>query len=156
MSAPADNPGVKVPPPLFYVSGFLAGAALEKWAARLAIGPRQPLAAIGWCLALAALAFAAWAMITFWRARTAIIPHRPASRLVRHGPYRFTRNPMYVALTTLYVGLALLFNIAWPLLFLPIVLLAMTLFVIRREERYLLRTFGEDYARFMREVRRWV
>ena len=95
-------------------------------------------------------------MITFWRARTAIIPHRPASRLVRHGPYRFTRNPMYVALTALYVGLALLFNVAWPLVVLPVVLWLLWHVVIRHEERYLLFAFGGDYAAFTREVRRWL
>ena len=151
-----NSPGVKFPPPLIYVLGFAAGALLEQRVVRLVIGPRQPLAAIGWALSLGALAFAGWAMITFWRARTAIIPHRPASRLVRHGPYRFTRNPMYVALTALYVGLSLLFDVAWPLILLPVVLVLLWWFVIRREERYLRAAFGEEDERFTREVRRWV
>jgi protein-S-isoprenylcysteine O-methyltransferase Ste14 len=151
-----DHPDVRFPPPLIFVLGFAAGALLEQRVVRLVIGPRQPLAAIGWALSLGALAFAAWAMITFWRARTAIIPHRPASRLVRHGPYRFTRNPMYVAMTALYLGLSLLFDVGWPLILLPAVLVLLWWFVIRREERYLRAAFGEEYERFTREVRRWV
>jgi protein-S-isoprenylcysteine O-methyltransferase Ste14 len=63
---------------------------------------------------------------------------------------------MYVGMTTLYIGLALIFNVAWPLLLLPLVLLSMWYLVIRHEERYLCRAFGEEYERFMREVRRWL
>lgn len=150
------SPGVKFPPPLIFVLGFLAGLGLERWVHRIELGPRQALAWLGWMLAAGALAFAGWAMITFWRARTAIIPHRPASRLVRHGPYRFTRNPMYVALASLYIGLALIFNVAWPIVMLPLVLVLLWRFVIAREERYLLSAFGEEYATFQREVRRWL
>ena len=87
-------------------------------------------------------------MVTFWRARTAIIPHRPASRLVRHGPYRFTRNPMYVGLTGLYTGLALIFNVGWPLVLLPLVLVVLWGVVIQREERYLRAAFGKSTPRF--------
>ena len=150
------SPGVRFPPPFIFVLGFLSGLVLERWVHRIPLGSRRPLALAGWTLAVAALALAGWAMITFWRARTAIIPHRPASRLVRHGPYRFTRNPMYVALAALYVGLALLFNVAWPLVLLPAVLWLLWHLVIRHEERYLLFAFGDDYAAFTREVRRWL
>lgn len=151
-----DSPGIKFPPPIIFVLGFCAGAALEQRVVRLMLGPRQPLAAVGWAVMAAALVLGAWAMITFVRARTAIIPHRPASRLVRHGPYRFTRNPMYVAMTTLYVGLSLLFDIAWPLLLLPVVLALLWFTVIRHEERYLRHAFGEEYEGLMRDVRRWL
>jgi protein-S-isoprenylcysteine O-methyltransferase Ste14 len=151
-----NSPGVRFPPPFIFVLGFLAGLGLERWVYRMSFGSRRPLALAGWTLAVAALALGGWAMITFWRARTAIIPHRPASRLVRHGPYRFTRNPMYVALTALYVGLALLFNVAWPLVVLPAVLWLLWHLVIRHEERYLHFAFGGDYAAFTREVRRWL
>jgi len=151
-----NSPGVKFPPPLIFVTGFLAGLALERWVYRTSLGPRGTLAAAGWALAIAAIAFAGWGMVTFWRARTAIIPHRPASNLVRHGPYRFTRNPMYVGLTGLYTGLALMFNVGWPLVMLPFVLVGLWVLVIRREERYLLAAFGKEYAAFQREVRRWL
>jgi protein-S-isoprenylcysteine O-methyltransferase Ste14 len=151
-----DSAGIKFPPPIVYVGGFFAGALLEQHVVRITIGPRQPLAAIGWALGAAAIALMLWGVFTFRRARTAIIPHLPASRLVRHGPYRFTRNPMYVGLTAIYIGLSLLFNVAWPLVLLPAVLALMWVFVIRREEGYLRRAFGEEYDLFTREVRRWL
>lgn len=151
-----EHPGVKFPPPFIFALGFLAGLALERWVYRTSLGPRRPLTAIGGVLAIAALVFAGWAIVTFWRARTAILPHRPASRLVRSGPYRVSRNPIYTALSALYTGLALIFNMAWPLVLLPAVLWLLWHFVIEREERYLLSAFGEEYAAFARDVRRWL
>lgn len=145
---------MKFPPPFLFVLGFVAGLALERWFFRSSLGGRRPVA--GWALVLAALAFGFWGIVTFWRARTAVLPHRPARRLVRSGPYRFSRNPMYTGVTTLYLGLALLFDLAWPLVLLPLVLVLLWRLVIRHEERYLLRAFGEEYAAYQRDVRRWL
>jgi protein-S-isoprenylcysteine O-methyltransferase Ste14 len=76
--------------------------------------------------------------------------------LVTSGPYRFSRNPMYVGLSALYLGLALLFNVAWPLALFPVVVMALFRLVIRREERYLAEAFGETYALYAQRVRRWL
>jgi protein-S-isoprenylcysteine O-methyltransferase Ste14 len=75
---------------------------------------------------------------------------------VTGGPYRRTRNPMYVAMTLLYLGASLLMNGLWPLLALPVVLAALTFAVIRREERYLSSAFGAEYDAYRRRVRRWL
>jgi len=151
-----DHPHVPFPPPFLFVGGFLGGLAIERWVYRMPLGPRRPLAIAGWALALAGLGLGGWAIVTFLRARTAIIPHQPATRLVRSGPYRVSRNPMYTALTSLYLGLGLLFNVAWPLVALPLVLVSLWTFVIRHEERYLRAAFGDEYAAFARDVRRWL
>ena len=71
---------------------------------------------------------------------------RPTTAIVERGPYRFTRNPMYLAMAFAYVGLSLLFNNLWALALLPAVLLVIDVFVIRREERYLIAKFGDSYA----------
>ena len=92
----------------------------------------------------------------FRRSRTSIIPVRPATALVIAGPYRFTRNPMYVALAALTVGLGLFLDSWWVMLLLVPVLIGVRLFVIAPEERYLQRRFGADYISYMRRVRRWV
>ena len=63
---------------------------------------------------------------------------------------------MYVGLTTLYLGLAAVFNLGWPVLLLPFVLWSLFALVIRREERYLASVFGDDYAAYCRNVRRWL
>lgn len=97
-----------------------------------------------------------WALLTFARNRTAVYPNRPARLVVCNGPYRFSRNPMYVALTAIAVGIALLADNFWMLLFLPGVLVALTVFVIRREETYLRNAFGSEYSGYVARVRRWL
>jgi protein-S-isoprenylcysteine O-methyltransferase Ste14 len=92
----------------------------------------------------------------FWRAGTTLMPNRPASRLVVEGPYRFSRNPMYLGLTTLYLGVALMLNSVWVLALLPGVLLLLQTGVIRREERYLEGAFGPGYQAYRTRVRRWL
>jgi len=147
--------GVRIPPPLIYVAGFLLGVALE-----LAV----PIDALPLALALAAglIGFAIWlaldgaAMMHFSRARTSIVPMKPSTALVTTGPYRITRNPMYVGMAALYAGLALALGVIWALAFLPLVLFAVDRLVIAREEPYLEARFGEDYREYKLRVRRWV
>jgi len=75
---------------------------------------------------------------------------------VVQGPYRFTRNPMYVGLAALYAGVTLLVNSLWPLLLLPVVLVVIRWRVIAREEAYLERKFGDVYRTYTTRVRRWL
>jgi protein-S-isoprenylcysteine O-methyltransferase Ste14 len=158
-SGPA-HPGVRFPPPLLFVAGWLIGLALDRWVFAIHIagngGDRAPLAILGWLGIVSGLAFAAWGAITFRRARTAIVPFRPARTVVASGPYRWSRNPMYVGLSALYVGLAVLLNAGWPLILLPLVLTALWFLVIRREEGYLTHAFGDEYIRYQQRVRRWL
>ena len=114
------------------------------------------LGVVGFVITIIGVAIGAWGMLTFARAHTAIAPIRPASQLVQHGPYRFTRNPMYSGLTFAYLGVAALFNLAWAILVLPVVVVALRRLVIVREEAYLQREFGEEYERYRRRVRRWL
>jgi protein-S-isoprenylcysteine O-methyltransferase Ste14 len=86
----------------------------------------------------------------------AIIPNRPASTLVTHGPFRLSRNPMYLGLSLVYLGVTLLVNSVWPLLLLPLVIAILQPTVIRLEERYLGARFGTAYDEYCRRVRRWL
>jgi protein-S-isoprenylcysteine O-methyltransferase Ste14 len=72
------------------------------------------------------------------------------------GPYRFSRNPIYLGMAALYVALTFLLGIMWALLFLPFVLVAIDRLIIAREEPYLERKFGQDYVEYTKRVRRWV
>jgi protein-S-isoprenylcysteine O-methyltransferase Ste14 len=90
------------------------------------------------------------------RAGTNVRPDLPSTALVTDGPFRFTRNPLYVGLTLMYAGIALLIPAVWPLLLLIAVLLVMQWGVIAREERYLERKFGEAYRAYLGRVRRWI
>jgi protein-S-isoprenylcysteine O-methyltransferase Ste14 len=91
----------------------------------------------------------------FWRKRTSVIPFRPATTLVVAGPYRFTRNPMYLGLALFTVALALFLNTWWPIILLVPTLIVVQRFVIAREESYLHRRFGAEYDAHIRQVRRW-
>lgn len=152
------HPGVYFPPPFIFVAGFLLALALERWVVSLRFDARwRPvLTPSGWLLIALGVALMAWAILTFTRARTTVLPYRPASRVVSSGPFRFSRNPIYVADTLIYAGISLLTRMVWPLVILPLVLATLYAFVIRREERYLGEAFGAEYGEYRRRVRRWV
>ena len=160
MSDPIERgPGVRYPPPIPFVLAFAAGVLLHRrvFALPLPPGGRMPASvAIGWLLVAAAIVLNTWAMTTFVRARTTMIPHRAARALVRAGPYRFTRNPMYVGLTVAYTGGALIVGSWWPLLLLPFPLLLVVRSIVPREERHLAAVFGDDYESYRREVPRFL
>lgn len=151
-----DSPGVRVPPPLYYASGLAAGWLIGRL---VPIPFELPASASNWIAAvllIVAAALGALPISLFVRARTSFLPHRPANSLVIEGPYRFTRNPMYVGMGFLYAGLATLFQWWWALILLPAVLWAIDRIVISREEAYLRRRFGSDYERYCTRVRRWL
>jgi protein-S-isoprenylcysteine O-methyltransferase Ste14 len=157
-AAGSRGPAVRVPPPLLFVAGLLVAWWLDS---RLTFeidrnGAGAVQITLGVALVVVGVGVVAWGLVTFVRARTAIAPIRPARQLVVTGPYRFTRNPMYVGLTSVYVGVALWLNAAWPLVLLPGVLGSLYVLVIRREEQYLSVEFGDAYEAYCRRVRRWV
>jgi protein-S-isoprenylcysteine O-methyltransferase Ste14 len=150
------GPNIRVPP-LFLIGGFLIGLWIESVKRiQLVEGPSLTLSRVGWVVTIVGFVIAHWGVLTFFLAGTTMFPFASASRLVRHGPYRFTRNPMYVGLTLAYIGIALIMNVGWPLVLLPLVLGGLDVFVIREEEKYLLRTFGDEYAAYKKQVRRWI
>ena len=157
-SAPDDRSGVRIFPPLIYLSGLLLGFLLL-WRVPLPIvtavlvGPLRLLGAF--CL-VAGLALVLWARATFRRAGTTTHPAGPTTTLAVAGPYRFTRNPMYLGLVFVLAGLALLANALWPLILLPVVIVIVRRAVIDREERYLTAKFGAEYLLYKARVRRWL
>jgi protein-S-isoprenylcysteine O-methyltransferase Ste14 len=151
----ADSPGVRFPPPLLYFAAVLAGYAANRLLP-LPIGDGHLIGTLAWIFSLVWLALTATSIGNFRRSRTSIVPVRPATALVISGPYRFTRNPMYVGMAALTVALALFMNSWWPIAFLVPVLATVQVAVIAREERYLERRFGADYIAYMRRVRRWL
>ena len=90
------------------------------------------------------------------RAGTNVLPSRPALAIVTHGPFRFSRNPIYVANVFVYIGLSFLFNAVWPLLLLLPMLWVIYWGIIQREERYLENKFGEIYLTYKDKVPRWL
>jgi len=155
MSNRPDNPGVRVPPPVFYALAVLVGYVLNRrWP--LPIGGGASVQALAWLLVGVWLVLGGSGIGTFRRSRTSMVPIRPATTLVIAGPYRFTRNPMYVALAALTLALGLFVNSWWPIVLLVPVLFVVRAFVIGPEERYLERRFGADYLAYTQRVRRWL
>ena len=154
---PAERPGIPgviAPPPLIFGIPFIAGVVLQHYRplrflpALLAYGLGVPLL-LGFFLGIPAL-------IAFKRAGTSPNPSKPSSALVTTGPYRITRNPLYLGMLCGYLGGTSLVNSVYLLTFLPIVLVVMHFGVIRREEAYLEKLFGDDYLAYRRRVRRWL
>jgi protein-S-isoprenylcysteine O-methyltransferase Ste14 len=94
-----------------------------------------------------------WAMR---QADTPTSPYRPVEHIATEGPFRYTRNPAYLAMTLIYAGIASRANALWAILLLPAALLVIQRGVIEREERYLERKFGEEYLSYKARVRRWI
>ena len=149
--------GIPYPPPLLYVVGIVAGTLVNRAVPLPITGHPSPIrAALALACGLGWLALFAPAWSGFLRKRTTIIPNRPAAALVTSGIYRFTRNPMYVSLVLLYVGVTLALDTWWPIVFLPLVIVAVDRLIIRREERYLAAAFPNEYPAYCQRVRRWV
>jgi protein-S-isoprenylcysteine O-methyltransferase Ste14 len=150
-----DHAGVRFPPPLLYAGGLALALLLER-AAPLGSLPRTPARALALPLLLVGAGLLAAGLEGFRRARTEVLPFRPTTALVTGGPYRLSRNPMYVALLAVYLAAALWFDVAWALVLAPLVVLAVDRLVIAREERYLEAKFGDAYRAYRARVRRWV
>lgn len=150
-----DNAGVIAPPPLLYLGPLLLGLLLQGARPRAFLPP--PLARpLGTLLTGSGLLLGGWAAGTMLAAGTTLDPAHPVTRIVTGGPFRFSRNPIYLAFTLLYLGGAALANTRWPVLFLPGVLAVIRRGVIAREERYLARKFGAAYTAYQTRVRRWI
>ncbi|MFL5992314.1 MAG: methyltransferase family protein [Rubrobacteraceae bacterium] len=151
----ADNPGVIAPPPLIY-AGALAIGLLANRRYRLGFLPRGLSRALGWPLTAGGLAVAYLGSREMKRAETNIDPREPTTTIVTGGPYRCTRNPLYLSLTLIYGGITALANALPAALLLPVVLHVMRRGVVEREERYLEGKFGDEYLNYKARVRRWI
>jgi protein-S-isoprenylcysteine O-methyltransferase Ste14 len=151
----ADNPGVITPPPFIY-AGALAAGLLANRRFRLPFLPRRLARTLGPLLILGGFVVGLLGFREMRRAGTNVDPYEPATAVVTEGPYRFTRNPMYVGFTLMYVGISALANALLPILLLPAVQQLMRRGVIEREERYLERKFGDEYRRYKESVGRWI
>jgi len=156
---PGDQPGVIARPPRLYLA-FLAGGAVLDLLWPTSIRPDGIPASAWYGAAGVVIALGVGLMVAavraFGRAATPVETYRPTAALVSDGVFQRSRNPMYVALTLMYVGLAVAANNLW-LLGLLVPLLALIRYgVVTREERYLEARFGERYRAYRARVRRWL
>jgi protein-S-isoprenylcysteine O-methyltransferase Ste14 len=149
-----DIPGLPFPPPLLYAVPLALGLWLQHRFPRSFLPQWMALPLGVVFLALGMIGFVA--IVSFRRAGTSPNPWRPTTAMVTGGPYRLTRNPMYLGFTLLYLGATCWANSLWPLLPLPVILVLMQRMVITREESYLEARFGEEYREYRNRVRRWI
>lgn len=156
MRSENDNPGVLAPPPLIFLGGLLIGGILA-WQL-----PAKPLLPAGWNLLAGILLAAAGLVIVFAaiaqmrRAETNVEPWKPTINILDKGLYGVSRNPIYIAMTMIYTGIAFSFNSFWLMPPLVLVLMLIHFGVILREEKYLEDKFGDKYLTYKIRVRRWL
>jgi len=155
---PPDHSGVIAPPPLIYFGFLLLGWGLDERVLHLAFpfGLTMTVKVIAVVLIVLGMALEAWSGGLFKKAGTNVVPWSPSTALVFEGPYRFSRNPMYVGFTLVYLGLALGLQSPSAVILLIPCLALMTWGVILREERYLAARFGQPYLDYKARVRRWL
>ena len=151
----SDSPQAITLPPFIYIGGLVAGLFLH-WLAPLPFLPERLAWPIGTALIAMSLMLIITAMRALREAKTNVDVRKPTTRIVVGGPYRFSRNPIYLAMTLFSVGVAAFFNELWILFMLVPMLLVLHFGVIVREEAYLTKKFGEEYIRYQANVRRWL
>ena len=157
MSESRDIPGVIAPPPLIFLAFLAAGWGLGHLVAEPSLGlPDLWRRGIALGLFTTGLILEGAAGAHFHRAKTAVEPWKPSTALITGGIYRFTRNPIYLGFTIIYVGLAVGLDSPFALAMLFPCLIVADRFVIAREEVYLERKFGEPYRAYKTRVRRWL
>jgi len=147
---------LRLPVPWVFVLTYLAGAGLQAVFHLGGLARYGFVAPMGSVLFLLGATLAAWGWLIFRRVRTTRVPGETSTRLVTWGPYRFTRNPMYVGLTAAYLGEAGILHHIIPVIFLPLTIVYLNRVVIPVEENRLLAVFDADYEKYRKEVRRWL
>ncbi|MEM9320898.1 MAG: isoprenylcysteine carboxylmethyltransferase family protein [Pseudomonadota bacterium] len=153
-----DAPDILIFPPLAAGLAVFAAIALE-WLAPLGVLPppgAPALLVFGIILLAAAIGVALWGIATFRAGGTNVDPRQPALRLVEGGPFRFTRNPMYLGMVLFQLGLALAASLDWSVMLAPLLWGVLHFGVVLREEAYLTAKFGAPYTEFLTRTRRWL
>ena len=152
-----NHPGIYIPPPMIYAACFLLSVYLQQQFPMNTASFHTVMGRIaGIVFLFLYLVLFIPAVTKFIKTKNTIVTIKPANSLQTTGIYRFTRNPMYLSLVMLYCGLAFLIGNPWTFLLLPLLILIVQLYIIKREEEYLHRAFGAQYDGYRKEVRRWV
>lgn len=154
-TAGPDNAGVLAPAPVFFGVAIAVGYVLE-WLVPTFLLSFPNAALLGALLIAASVALVLFAVVPLSRAQTAIDARKPTTRIVTNGAFRISRNPVYLSLALLQVGLAFALHSVWFLLTAAVAIAITHWGIILREERYLERKFGDAYRRYAASVRRWI
>lgn len=155
MPEPTGHASVKIHPPVLVSLHVLAAFFLNKLWPLPFVFPKV-LEWAGYGLVLIGLGLTIGAVSRFMRARTTLDPHGQVRAIVTSGPYRFSRNPIYLGFVCLLAGFPLIFRIYWGLILCPLLIVLMNTLIIQQEEAYLEKKFGEVYTGYKSRVRRWL
>jgi protein-S-isoprenylcysteine O-methyltransferase Ste14 len=148
---------VRFPPPLVFVGAVIVGVIVDRFIAPISFPLTSTIAiSSGLVLMAAAMALAFAARAHFKRTGQNVKPWEPTPELIFEGPYRYTRNPMYVALTLLQISIGLLLNNVWVSLLAVLALIIVHFIAVLPEETYLSGKFGESYRAYLTRVRRYL
>jgi protein-S-isoprenylcysteine O-methyltransferase Ste14 len=156
MSQDTDTSNAAVRPPVAWILALVAGVAADRLYPLRFVPASVGAAWVGGAIFAIALALAIWAIVTIRKAGTQVETYKPTTAIVANGPYRFTRNPIYLGMVLGLIGLAVAFDSLWILVTLVLFYLVIRYGVVAREEAYLERKFGDVYRRYRARVRRWL
>ena len=142
-------------PPFWLLLAVIAMVSLDQVQGQ-AVWIRAPYSHVGWVLIGAGLSVAFYVDLIFKRKGTTILPFRQSSALVTTGPFRISRNPIYVGMAAALLGLSMMLGTAWPFGAVPVFVWVIDRYFIRREEAMLEAAFGADYREYKTRVRRWI
>lgn len=150
-----DRPQVKFPPPALYLGMVVLGYGLDQW-----LPWHWPAGFVSVWLGVALVGTGAiligWAAYRFRHHQTTILPHKASSRIIQDGPFQLSRNPIYLAMTLIQVGIGIGLGNVWILALVYPTLRIMNQHVIDREEAFLKHAFGDEYLAYCKTVRRWI
>jgi protein-S-isoprenylcysteine O-methyltransferase Ste14 len=152
----ASRPRTWVLPPIPYATALVLGWWLDRNVLPLPCNLGAATSPLGWLWVGLGLALSAWTLVTFRLRRTTVNPYKAASALCTDGPFRISRNPIYLGDWLILTGSSLLLHTWWPLLFAPLLWAALRFGVIRHEEKHLEAKFGDEYRKYKIHVRRWI
>ena len=156
MAETVDTSNLIIPPPIAWALAIFAGVAAD-WLYPWRFIPEPiPHVRVGAAVLASGVALAIWAIATMRKAGTRVEPHKPTTTIVAHGPYRFSRNPIYIGMFLGQAGLAIGLDNLWMLVMLVPFGLVIRYGVIAREEAYLERKFGAVYLGYKSRTRRWL
>jgi protein-S-isoprenylcysteine O-methyltransferase Ste14 len=157
MESKRDHPGVYLPPPIIYIAMFLAALLMQKLISfDKTFFHTTTSKLLGAVIIVIGLGFSFPALQQFFKTKNSLVTIKPANSLQTTGIYSLSRNPMYVSLLLLYTGLSFIIGNWWNLILLPVLFFVVQEYVIKREEKYLDRRFGEQYSEYKTKVRRWL
>jgi len=155
MSEYKDHANVKIPPPVLLLIHLFSAFLLNKFLPLPFVFPKV-FVWVGYALVVIGLGLAFSAVSRFMQAHTTVDPHGSVSNIVTSGPYRFTRNPIYLGFVYLLIGFPFIFKSYWGLILSPVFIVLMIVLVIQHEEAYLENKFGDEYTSYKSSVRRWL